>query len=76
MQKYIGILLATSLSVIPSPPAFAGAGLIIETIKAHVEQHQTQTRPLQTPRGQGTPALQTSLEQWVRSMLDSLTTAK
>jgi hypothetical protein len=47
------------------------SGIIVDTIKSHIEQHQV--IPRRDPARQQVPLSSNALEQWVRSLLESLT---
>jgi len=68
MKKSYLIAAFLVLSIGSASPASAGSGVIVETIKAHVEQHQTRT-PRVEHRQASAP---TSVEQWVRTLLVTL----
>jgi hypothetical protein len=72
-MKRLSMLVLTAATLSFVPPAH-GAGVIIDQVKAHIDQHQGRIR-----LGEMRPALPpplSSLEDLVRAVLDSLATRK
>jgi len=68
MRRFFPLAVLLFITILPFEAS--AAGVIVDTIKAHVDQPQT--RPRQTDQRQAPPA-PTQVEQWVRAIMDALT---
>ncbi len=64
------VVLVACVGVLYTSQAYAGAGVLIDSIKAHVEQHQTRLRP--SDQRQLPPAPVNPAEQWIRAILQAI----
>jgi hypothetical protein len=70
-MKRFAVLTALSLFVMPVSSARA-AGMIIDSIKAHVQQHSDKVPPRQEDQRKMAQPPQTLLEHWFHFLLDAL----
>jgi hypothetical protein len=69
MRRLFPLAVLVFLTTLPFNAS--AAGVIVDTIKGHVEQHQS--RPRQTDQRQAPAPAPNPVEQWVRAVMDALT---